>query len=93
MNTGKLQNELNNLKENVIGVFRHNNLGVFELVITKDKDTIDSIYISSMGSISSTHGMPLHYGKYVEFPNGKNLNEMLNEPIEWREFMKDNFNV
>lgn len=93
MNTGKLQNELNNLKDNVIGLFRHNNLGVFELVVRDNGDSVNTVYLSSLGGVSTTSHLPLHYGKYVKFPNGQNFNELLSKPFEYAEFMKENFNV
>lgn len=92
MNTKKLQNELNDLKENVIGLFKNPN-GVFEMVVSEDKDNIDTVYLSSLGAVQTTHGLPKRYGKYVVFPNGQNFNELLSKPFEYAEFMKENFNV
>lgn len=88
VNTRKLQNEINNLREKVIGIFRHRNLGVYELVLKDNGDSLDTVYISSFGAIQTGTCLPLHHGTYKKFPNGQNMNEMLSKPFEWREFIE-----
>lgn len=90
MDTYKLQKELNQLKNSVIGIFKTNG-GVFELIMKDYIDSVDTIYITSFGAIHECHGMPLHYGKKVLFPDNKNMNEMLNDPFLWNDFLKNNF--
>ena len=77
------------VKQDVIGLYKHPTLGVFELVtkLNVANETIDSVFISNFGSINQQYGMPIGNGKIHMFPEGKNMNEMLNLPFEWRKFL------
>lgn len=84
------QTELNNLKNDVIGVFKNRNGGSFELVtgVSKDGSSIDTISITSFGAIQQDFSLPVHYGTLHLFPDNKNMNDMLSNPFEWDAFMK-----
>lgn len=90
INTSKAQNELNNIKNSVIGIFKYHS-GVFELIIKENTDSFDTIHITSFGAIQTSQSLPKHYGKGILFPKGKNMNEVLNSPFDWAEFIKTNF--
>lgn len=83
------QQALDSLKNEVIGIYKHRSLGVFELVlnINKDAETITTVFISSFGAIQKGYGVQYQQGQLRIFPNGKNMNDMLNNPFEWSEFI------
>ena len=84
------QNELDTLKNDVIGIYKHRTLGVFELVlkINKDAETIETIFISQFGAIQRGFGIPYQQGQLIMFPQGKNMNQMLDNPFEFDAFIK-----
>lgn len=88
VNTRQAQNELNALKDYVIGVFKNRNSNVFELVTEVNDDTINVIRITQFGIIQKEFNLPVHYGVLHLFPDNKNMNEMLNNPFEWAEFIE-----
>lgn len=78
--------ELDNFRNKVIGLFKQGNS--FELVIAKNEnDTIDSARLTQFGIIQSSFNVPLKYGKLEMFPNNKNMNQLLDNPFEWIEFI------
>jgi len=89
-NISKVQNELNALKEQVIGIYKHSTIGVFELVLSIDKqtETIETCFISQFGAIQRGFSIPYQQGKLFLFPDNRNMNDMLNSPFEWDAFMK-----
>ena len=85
----KAQQELNNIKNDVIGLYKKSDC--FELVVDFDKDTstIDTINITEFGSLHQNYNIPFkRIGQFFLFPNGKNMNEMLVNPFEWSDFIK-----
>lgn len=85
----KAQQELNNIKNDVIGLYKISDC--FELVVDFDKDTntIDTINITEFGSLHQNYNVPFKkIGQFFLFPNGKNMNEMLVNPFEWSDFIK-----
>lgn len=85
-----LRKELFELRNDVIGLFKHRTTGAFELVLEVDdaRYVIDSVFISSFGAISPSYGMPTNSGTLILFPDGKNMNDMLDDPFEWDTFIK-----
>ena len=88
----ELSQELYKVKEQIIGIFKNNNGGVFELILKDNNDTVDTVCISSLGGVSMMYGLPKHYGKVILFPqdeNGvqKNMNDMLLNPHIFQEFI------
>jgi hypothetical protein len=86
----KAQQELNTLKNDVIGIYKHRTLGVFELVlkINRDAETIETIFISQFGTIQRGFQVQYQQGILHLFPDNKNMNEMLNNPFEFDAFIK-----
>ena len=85
----KAQQELNNIKNDVIGLYKISDC--FELVVDFDKDTntINTINITEFGSLHQNYNIPFkRIGQFFLFPNGKNMNEMLVNPFEWSDFIK-----
>ena len=66
------------------------NIGVYELVlkINKDAETIETIFISQFGAIQRGFGIPYQQGQLIMFPQGKNMNQMLDNPFEFDAFIK-----
>jgi hypothetical protein len=83
------QQELNALKNDVIGLFKMRNSNVFELVVNcqEANQTIDVIRVTQFGVVQLEYDLPIHFGKLHLFPNNKNINDMLNNPFEWNEFI------
>jgi len=84
------QQELNTLKNDIIGIYKHRTSGVFELVlsINKQTETIETCFISQFGAIRRGFGIPYRLGILKIFPDNKNMNQMLNNPFEWDKFIK-----
>lgn len=82
------QKKLDNLKNDVIGLFKMRNSDVFELVTNvNENDTIDVIRVTQFGAIQQEFNLPIHYGTLKLFPDNMNMNEMLNFPFEFNDFI------
>ena len=79
---------LERLKNDVIGLVKNQNR--FDLIIYKwdDLDAIDTVTITQFGIIQENFRFPISYGEVKYFPQGKNMNEMLENPFEWDSFIK-----
>lgn len=89
INTQQAQIQLDELKFGVIGLFKSRNSDLFELVTdVNDNDTIDVIRVTQFGVIQSEFNLPIHYGVFKLFPDNKNMNQILNNPFEWNDFIK-----
>jgi hypothetical protein len=84
------QQELNNLKNDVIGLFKMRNSNVFELVVNHQETNqiIDVIRVTQFAVVQLEYNLPIHFGQLIMFPQGKNMNEMLNNPFEFDAFIK-----
>ena len=78
------RNGLDSLKNDVIGFCKIS--GRMDLIINNGK--IDTITISEFGSIHVNYMFPEFYGDTRYFPKGKNMNQMLDNPIEFDNFLK-----
>ena len=78
------------LKNDVIGIYKHRTLGVYELVISinKNAETINTVFISQLGAIQQSFGIQYQQGILQLFPENKNMNQMLYNPFEFDTFMK-----
>jgi hypothetical protein len=86
----KAQQELNTLKNDVIGIFKMNGRIDINLVVNyqETNQTIDTITITNFGAIQLEYNLPLSFGTLHLFPDNKNMNEMLDNPFEWDKFIK-----
>lgn len=83
------QRELNNLKNDIIGIYKPNHKDSFELVLEEcAPDKLKVIYISQFGAITTVTGVETGRGILHFFPDNKNMNDMLNNPFEWDVFIK-----
>ena len=84
------QQELNILKNDVIGIFRRNGRIDLSLVVNHQEvnQTVDTITITNYGIIQLEYNIPLEIGKLQMFPNNKNFNDMLENPFEFDAFIK-----
>jgi len=85
----ELRNSMFKLREEVIGLIKIKD--AFELVLTDDGDYVHTIDVTQMGSVNTTCGLPKSRGKFIAFPLGLNMNDMLSNPSVWVEYM-NNFN-
>lgn len=85
----KVSLELITLKEKVIGLFKYPSSEHFELVVSVDEErgTFNSFRITQFGAIQQLYNMPSDKGVLHLFPEGKNMNDMLNQPMVWVEFL------
>ena len=82
-----LRSSLEAFKRDVIGLVKNNDR--FDLIVFKhSEDKIDTITITQFGAIQENYMFPVKYGEVKYFPNGKNMDEMLDNPFEWDAFMK-----
>ena len=88
VSTSKAQNEVNSLKDFVIGIFKVRNK--FHLVMNHDvtNNRIDLMTITDFGVIQQEFNCPIEMGKLYMFPNNQRMTELLNKPFEWAEFCK-----
>lgn len=84
------QQELNTLKNDVIGLFKVNGRIDLSLVVNHQEtnQTVDTITITNYGIIQLEYNIPLEFGKLQMFPQGKNMNQMLSNPFEFDAFIK-----
>lgn len=82
------QAELNNLKNDVIGIYKDAQTQRFELILEEREDSLTTINITQFGAIQTNYGFQKMYGEVKMFPDNKNMNDMLNNPFEWDAFMK-----
>lgn len=84
------QQELNVLKNDVIGLFKSRNSTIFELVVNHQEtnQTIDVIRVTQFAVVQLEYNLPIHFGQLIMFPQGKNMNQMLDNPFEWDAFIK-----
>lgn len=78
--------EIRRLKDFVIGVYFHANTTYLIISIDEKTKTLDTINFTQFGAIQRDFNMPI-IGHYQLFPDGKNMNEMLNSPFDWTEFI------
>lgn len=80
--------ELITLKDEVIGLFKYPSSEHYELVVNVKKNgTFDSFRVTQFGAIQQLYNMPSDKGVLHLFPEGKNMNDMLNQPMVWVEFL------
>lgn len=89
------QQELNTLKNGVIGLFKSRNSNVFELVVNHQEtnQTIDVIRVTQFAVIQLEFDLPIHYGTLKLFPEKedgayKSMNDMLDDPFGFDAFIK-----
>ena len=89
--SGKLKNELNSIKDNVKGLFKVGER--YELVMNHNEElyTVTTIVFTQFGSVQENHNMPIQFGTLKMFPKNKSMNDMLNNPYNWKAFI-DSFN-
>lgn len=87
----KVINSLEELKNNVIGIYKHPNINVYELIVNInniEEGVIDTVCISNLGGVSECFGLPINNGQYHLFPVGTNMNDMLKDPFVFQDFLK-----
>lgn len=82
------QASLNILKTQVIGLFYIGRS--MELVVAhNDKQgTVNTLFITPFGAIQQTFGIPVEKGQFKLFPDGRNMQEMIDNPFLWEKFVK-----
>lgn len=81
------QQELNTLKNDVIGLFKIKDS--FELVLQVYETTFRTIRITQFGVIQeSLYNFDYVRGNFKLFPDNKNMNQMLDNPFEFDAFIK-----
>jgi len=85
--TTAIQIALDELRRQVIGIYRNPNKGAYELVTAVYGDeSFDCIHISAFGGVSESYGC-LRRGGQLEFFSD-NMFDTLNDVFAWSEFMK-----
>ena len=84
-----IQKNMDNLKKEIIGIYKHSRIGVFELVLSIDYEnkTIDTVFISQFGAIQRGYGIPYEQGKLQLFDKGVSMYDLLAYPSAWAEFI------
>lgn len=79
--TTKLSEELNNLQNNVIGLFKLSKLGDIWLVINNDDGHLECIRVTQLGAMSTLH-INQEQGKLKMFGDGISLNDLKSDPFK-----------
>ena len=87
VNTQQAIIQLNELKHGIIGIYK-DSLGFRMVTDINDNGNINSIRFTEFGTIQEEYNAPLR-GKLKMFQESKSMHQMLNNPFEWVEFMKD----
>ena len=84
------QQELNALKNDVIGILKYGKGCPFELVlkINEGNKTAETVYITQFGAINRTKFVSYNDSNLKLFPDNKNMNQMLDNPFEFDAFIK-----
>lgn len=88
VSTAKAQNELNDLKNYVIGIFKTKNKIHLVMNYQESNQTVDLLTVNEFGVLQKEFNTPIDFGKLFLFPENKNMNEMLNDVFGWAEFRK-----
>ena len=88
VSTAKAQNELNDLKNYVIGIFKTKNKIHLVMNYQEPNQTVDLLTVNEFGVLQKEFNVPIDFGKLFLFPDNKNVNEMLNDVFGWAEFRK-----
>ena len=88
ISTAKAQNELNDLKNYVIGIFKSDNKIHLVMNYEESIQTVDLLTVNEFGVLQKEFNAPIDFGKLFLFPENKNMNEMLNDVFGWAEFRK-----
>jgi len=83
-----LTNSLEAFKRDVIGLVKNNYR--FDLIVYKweDLEAVDTMTITQFGALQLNFRFPCSYGEVKYFPQGKNMEEMLDNPLEFDAFIK-----
>lgn len=87
MITDNLKKELHDLKDQVIGIMKNPGSGRYELVLSEDTLNFSTIHITNFGSITSNK-YPKSIFKFSRFPDNKNLNQVMEDPFQFDEFVR-----
>lgn len=90
VSTQQAQIQLDELKHGVIGLFKHRDSDIFDLVTDINRDSsIDTIRITQFGEIQQEYNIPLqsYYGTTKLFPDNKTMADMLEDPFLWSNFV------
>ena len=88
VSTGKAQNELNDLKNHVIGIFKSGNKIHLVTNYEESIQTVDLLTVTVFGVLQKEFNVPIYFGRLFLFPENKNMNEMLDDVFGWAEFCK-----
>lgn len=88
----ELSDVLNFVQYKTIGLFKNNFSKdmPLELVLTEDEGVLNTIHLKPLGGFDDNH-ISASQGKYVKFPDGKNLLEMKKDPFALQKFIEENF--
>lgn len=81
------QIQLDELKHGIIGIYK-DSLGFRMVTDVNNNGTIDTIRFTEFGTIQGEFNAPLRAGKLAMFDDNKTMNQLLDNPFEWAEFMK-----
>lgn len=82
---------LDNLRRQVIGVYKHHPTSKEYFLILKDNNdgSIHCIAITEFGAVHHFLNYPVGTGVVKYFDNGRNMMDLLNEePLKWRSFIE-----
>lgn len=84
MKLANLQKELDNLQDNVIGLFKPTLSSTIEMVVSNEDGLLKCIHIGNLGGMHETH-IPASKGKLVMFPDNSTLSKMKCNPYKLQE--------
>lgn len=83
------RSELLCIKPYVIGLFKIRGFNEIDLVVEDKGDYMDTLTFTPFAVMQESYNVPKSYGTYKRFPDGKNMNQMLEDPQAWVLFLKE----
>lgn len=83
---------LDNLQANCYGLFYNEYINTYECIVKETEDTLTTLVVGQLFGFSTDTRCKSQYNELliVRFPDGKSLKDMLQNPIEFNDWYKNN---
>ena len=93
VNTKPLSRALSQMQDQTIGLFCMTKYSSeYNPVIENTEGNLVVVSVGTLLGLSTTY-IHMSEGRYIEFPEGKSLSDMINGPIEFAEWYKENIEM
>lgn len=85
-----IKNALQELQSKTIGLFKPKFSSVVEMVVEDSDGHLITLHVGTLGGLQTLHINRME-GRYVKFPNGKTIQDMMENPMEFQKFYNEHF--